>query len=821
MVYTILSITLLFLTLEIICKGTNTICLIAISTAFMLMLYCVVSGILFFFDCFSINRGLLFTNIGALLFFLLSIRENLDWSPTLLGGKKDLLLGGILIVAMLLTASKFELYGTGQDQGLYQAEAIELLCGHNEVQHDLEEYQVLDNKEERDAFSNMVYNICTGYYPLKGREFPTVKTEDIKSAVSGMYHGVQTFPALLALGGKLFGFSNMVQIQTIFFLCATIFLFYALGNLEIPIISQVGFTLLFVCSPLVIWISKSSFTEMSLTMLMSLYLYFLTENKNDNLKWMLGIPLFAFAYIHVSFLLLVPCFVVIHLIKFMTSGKKEYLFANILCAIGLSTGYTMMAVIAPQYFFDNCARLYIKPFVTAENILWWIWVMSIGFFCVSMLVCRYQKILIKYWNEKKAMWIVGILSVVLLLFSFVYGYKIGFLKKCDSIDVSLLHAYYGTGLKAFMHLTLYAIAMATGFFIFPAVLFLFISKCILRRWESNFLTIAILFFYCVIVQSVFIRREIMYYYYYSRYLVFYIPIVCMLGAILAKSNRFLVWILGISFIPMLIFDYPVVTTKDDTMWEWETLEDLKKVIPKDSAVILGTESVQKNMGLSIRAVTECSIFPLCSDATKQMETLKRYENVFYLTDQIDSENDLFLIQYADCVDIVYKDKTLHSEADRPLQQGFFPLKISSSDIQVTLYQYKPLNEIARYGSDASEMIVMNGERCTDYIVSTGRSGVVTYGPYIDLAPGKYYLNIRMELLKAKFDQAGTVRIQAQNGEELIDEVPIKTQEIQMDSKETIRIPFEISEDKKRVEFVISEEDGSKMRIYSYTINREE
>ena len=61
----------------------------------------------------------------------------------------------------------------------------------------------------------------------------------------------------------------------------------------------------------------------------------------------------------------------------------------------------------------------------------------------------------------------------------------------------------------------------------------------------------------------------------------------------------------------------------------------------------------------------------------------------------------------------------------------------------------------------------------------------------------------------------------QNGEELIDEVPIKTQEIQMDSKETIRIPFEISEDKKRVEFVISEEDGSKMRIYSYTINREE
>lgn len=79
----------------------------------------------------------------------------------------------------------------------------------------------------------------------------------------------------------------------------------------------------------------------------------------------------------------------------------------------------------------------------------------------------------------------------------------------------------------------------------------------------------------------------------------------------------------------------------------------------------------------------------------------------------------------------------------------------------------------------------------------------------------------MELLKAKFDQAGTVRIQAQNGEELIDEVPIKTQEIQMDSKETIRIPFEISEDKKRVEFVISEEDGSKMRIYSYTINREE
>ena len=258
----------------------------------------------------------------------------------------------IVLACVPLTATKEEVYSVGGDAGVYQAEALYLADGDFSVQHDMPEYYFLDNESDRNKYRELTNTIWTGYYPLGIlRPVPTVSKERVISPVSGIFHGLLTFPSVMALFGVIFGIQNMVQCQSVFFIMCAIFIYFIARNLTTDGMGLFAGVLVFVFSPLVLWASRTYYTEMFLTVCMGAYIEQLTNP--NSLKWRMSIPLVAFSFFHVSFLLLVPAFFMVHIAKYVRDNDRAYITNNIVLAITTMISYCFMAVTSPQYFFDN------------------------------------------------------------------------------------------------------------------------------------------------------------------------------------------------------------------------------------------------------------------------------------------------------------------------------------------------------------------------------------------------------------------------------------------------------------------------------------
>lgn len=819
----IINIVLLFVGVMFLYRRTRVLYAAALSVTVFWIMYCVISGLFFVFDKFSFYNVLIFQSVLSVLWCLFCIRNN-EQGIVFLFDKTDMWLLGLLLMALPFTLAKFEVFSTGQDQGLYQAEAIELYMGNYDVQHDFEEYQLLSDDDKHD-YMEMVNKNFVGFYPLSMRQWPTVKASEIKSDVSGMYHGVQTFPAILGLSGMLFGLENMVDVQTIFLLCSIIFIYYIIYNLGIPIWQNIVMTLLFELSPLVIWVSKSSFTEMYLTLLMSIYLYFLMDKKNLKLKWLMGLPLLAFAYTHVSFLLLVPAFVIVNFVLYINEKNKQYLYVNVMCAVGLSSGYYVMSIIAPQYFFDNCSRLYYKSIVTKENFLIWIYALSC-IIIISSFVLHYACIekIKKYINTVYITKLLLFVSLISLSWMIIYGIGIGYLKNPEHQNIPWLFQYYGKGVVAFQHLSLYAFAMAMGFVALPIIIGAFIKNAKVLNNDIRYFSIGLLFVYMVIIQSAFIRKEVNYYYYYSRYLVFYLPIVSVMGAVLLRSCGKTLWFfLSLSFVPMLIFDQALVRFKDDTYYEWEVLTDLQRAVEDNSAIILESETIQNILGPQVRAITKSSIFPVFRDLEKELELLNtHYDNVYFLSDDGTWTSDDPFLKYKDDMEVVYRDRYLYSKAAINSNKGIYPLEFTETEMELVLYQYYSDEYKVKYDMGAPTIYVQNGRKVSNYIESTGEAGIVAYGPYCTMNSGKYTLRAYIEVLETSKDSPGNFTIYSEYGNDIIFPSTDISKLIKRErDKSFIEVVFDLGMDKENIEFVVSATEKSKFKLYSYIIYKTE
>ncbi len=669
--------------------------ILTLAVSAFLTIYAVVSGLFFTLDQFSF-----FHVLGAMALFLapfalycaVRLGKVSGWAAPCPYGQ-FLVLGALILASVFLSHSKFELFSAGQDQGLYQAEAIELYMGNFEVEHDFEEYQILENEEDKEAYRDMLGKRIVGYYPLAngGNYMEPFSEDERKSDVSGMYHGVQTFPALLALGGKLFGLENMTQMQTVFLVCSVLLLYFALCGLGIPLWVRLPAALLFLLSPLTLWVSKSSLTEMLLTMFMASYLFLLTEGSTGIKRLLTAVPLVGFAFVHVSFLLLYPAFAGIHLLLYVKRHAREYLSVNVLMSAGLCLGYFMMSRIAPQYFYDNCGRLYVGSLITADNFLIWVCSGSLFACAVSMALSAVKK------TEKIERGIEAVLrflpALILLLLgvSLCYSVIAGYFMEPNEQWFS---AYYGQGFwGAFSHSALYAFAMAEGFAVFAALVAVMVVRHRVFLEDTAKLSVFLLLVYCVLFQSAFIRREVFYYYYYSRYLVFYLPLVSAAAAValkrLANSKKKTAgMIVLVSFGYMLAFDAPLLAGKDETYLEWENLLDLKEAVREDSAVILG-DGAANLLGAPLRALTGAAIFPVFEDPAGEISLLQdHYSGVYYIPDEPGQFPDgLSAAQF----EVRYRDRYLRWDGSTP--DGLFPLRFPSVERQVALYQLKFISRL--------------------------------------------------------------------------------------------------------------------------------
>ena len=583
--------------------------------------YIVCSGLLFWCNHFSMVNVLIILAVVNLVFVVGGWIRRRTWFQVEWNLKPYIIPLVIVLCILPFTWSKFEYFGMGQDQGVYQTHAIALINGYNDLQLDFKEYNTLETQEEKDYFKEMLQTQLIGLYNYDP-ELPFASPAAEKSDVSAVFHGVPTFASMLALWGSMFGISHMADIQTLFFLCAIFLLNFCLDRLKIKNSVKAIVTVIFALSPLILWSSKSSLTEIELACFVLMFIYLILGADKRDIYYSM-VPVAAFSFFHITIYTMIPMILCIYWFLYIYTQKNVYIFTSLGVIIAFAAGITMIAMIAGTYaFINNFTPIYsILPIANAQNIMYIIWGCCVIACIISMLLYIWKllrNVLLQLLRKCRWIFFYGVL-VLLVLYQF-------------KVILNNRERFQGlTG--AFTHSTMVGFAYATGIFllIVAGVLCFFKGKLLLKGQKNA--VILIMFLYCICFYSGFMWKYIEYYYYYGRYLVPYISVALLFTAMVFQtlSSRW-VCIAGIlSIVCLLPYSCFLINHKDDTRVTWNVIDRLSSIISEDDAVVINAADMMYYY-LPIKTMTGASVYPSETDYLQQMEELEQqgFSNIYYI-----------------------------------------------------------------------------------------------------------------------------------------------------------------------------------------------
>ncbi len=597
--------------------------------------YIMTSAVFFFFRFFDLSLVLL----GPLALFLVGdlvmlLRKKplgkIDWDWK---GRPFVLL--LTVLALVVTWGKFGWYGMGQDEGVYQTEAILLMHGHTN-RMEFEEYEKQEPEEEKALylkgietnFSHQGLEVIQ--FTLKENSvLPGLLNREVEAygPTESIFHGIPTYPALLALSGMLFGMEHMAAIQTLFFVLAMLLLWVTGENLGLRTPAKLLLCGIYVLSPEAVWLSKSCLTESAQAMLMTLFLYFLTDEENPLHRWWSALAVAVFSLIHVTIFVMIPMFLALYVLLYLWRGDKQYLKALGLSAAGFMTGYTFMSVVSPRYTMANMERVIPK---TMSMGMAYLLLMALGLFGLLLsLVLRRVRIrrgLEAFAQSGFCAWILRILIIALL-----------------GLSVAASVGKISGGEEAAAAITkngFYNLAWMTGLVILPvSVLYMLLRPRKLLQREAGFAAVFV-FLYAGLLMSCVLKAEISFCYYFGRYFVPYIPVVCVLSALIWNrfSNRSLGIGMTIGVLAMAPFDYILMNRQDDTRSGYEILSRISEAVSTPNSAVIwdnGYEDTAKLFGLPVRELSGTDLYFLEEDQAAQIERLAgRYDYVYSVTNKI-------------------------------------------------------------------------------------------------------------------------------------------------------------------------------------------
>lgn len=589
----------------------------------------------------------------------------------------------IVLLVFPITINKFEFFGMGQDQGVYQTKAIDLVYGKNKNQQDIVEINYLADENEFEKFSKQIESNLLGFNRYDGTK-PTLEESKRLSSISGIYHGIPTFPGLLSLWGILFGINKMMNIQNIFFICSIFTLYYIIENLYLGYRGKFVGAFVFAISPIVLWVSKSSLTEMFLCLIIVNYIYFLSSN-NENERWISSLAIVTFSFFHVTIYTLMPIFTLIYAMLIFLTGKKQYLIASIAGILSFVIGFTMMAHVSPTYMFHNYYRFPINKIVSENFSLEFAYI--IAFISVIGMYIVYKsnkRISVDQLNNSKIfkniIRTIVVFSIVLIV---MHGFKIGF-GYVEPSRISTQGYYYGSGFFAFNQLTLIAYIYNTGIILMPIVLVGILFKTRIFLKSENTLIILSLFLYCILFYSAILRKEIPHYYYYSRYLVPFIPIITISAAILL-NNISKYTLMGICILITYInfpFNSVLYSELDDTRIEWNTLTRISENIGDNNIILIDVDLMQR-LYLPIKAMNDVLVFPISEDLENDINRFSSFnKKIMIVTNDISDYSDKSLTLANKFDNVISQDDTYKHPTIIP-----FPTYMSKTKEVITIYQF--------------------------------------------------------------------------------------------------------------------------------------
>lgn len=584
--------------------------------------YIIISGILFWIDSFHINLALL---INLFIYIIVSLIMLIRGKrPTISYSIRKYAIPIIICIIMLpFIINRYGFFGMGQDEGVYQTHAISLMNGLTDIQQDFPEYETLNSTIDKNAFKASLEEDLSGLYNYDS-SLSSLTPVNEKSPVSAFYHGIPTFAATLALWGRLFGIVNMSGILTLYYFMSIFLIYFILENLCIRKSLSFISTLLFSMSPIIIWVAKSTLTEIILVSMILLFLYYITAKNSKKEIILSTLPIVAFSFFHITIYTLLPLILLIYFLLFCYEKDHRYLISSAIVVICFLLGMTMTIQIAATYSLDNNLKplMRILPFANQENILIYLWVSCILILLLELLLSKLVAKITFYNLHKK------IASIALKLI-YVFAICLIVLKICSSVKNTNI-------LQAINHSTLVGFILLTGCIIMPVgiVYFLLAPKEIILKKTSIILNVC--FVYCIFVYSIVFKPTIAYYYYYGRYLAPFISITIIFATNFINrrhaKRKTLALILIPSMVILMPYDFILKNGVDDTKMSWNILEDLATIIPENSAIVV-EKKYMPYCYLTLRAMTHSNAFPANTDNIEdQLDQLSKvYPEVYYIS----------------------------------------------------------------------------------------------------------------------------------------------------------------------------------------------
>lgn len=624
MLYVILgSLVISGLLVGLVYEKISTLKVIILGIVNYFFFYILCSGFLFWCDMYSIWKGVLL----SLTLLILAALGAYCWKkqlPVIYWDKKEaLVMTIILFVVLPMTIKNFGFFGMGQDQGVYQTKAIELINNNNQRIFDFDEYNELETEEQRESYYGMVLALL-GYY-LEDEETTLQHVEGI-SDVAGIYHGIPTWPAILALFGKILGISHMQDCQSLFFILFLMIVYYSLQNHNIRFAFQLASVLLLGLSPQIIWVSKSALTEMFLSIIFACFYMLITE-KNKDLRYFSCIPIVVYSFYHVTIYTMLPMFLIIYWGLYLITKNKKYIFTCNISILGYLLGFFFMLYISPYYTTFNhirpLSKLMFLKFVNDNNLIFLGAISAVVAFLITNIV------LVTIVSKNK---ITHIRKICFKHRSMIYKALVCILL----VVFIILSIKRAARLENLGNFTLISMMFATGVFLLPAsIVMIFVLPKDKMRGE-NLYVIFTSFLYAVLFYGVFLRLQCQFYFYYGRYLVPLLFIIVVLFCIL--FNDFEHYYLAILAYSGAIFfvepDFVLATQRDDTYITWEVFEGvLDAVSTTNSAVIIPNNDATRLLFLPIKSAGS-AVYNEWSSIDQEINfLLDKYDSVYYVADR--------------------------------------------------------------------------------------------------------------------------------------------------------------------------------------------
>ena len=700
MIYGLFLVTLIcaFLFVTILLQKAELFKVITFGSAMFFSFYIIASGLLIWIDKFDILKTLMIS--FALEFFcvlcIILVEKKRIKSIVASPVISAISIGLVLAFGFLSEMNKEGLYPAGQDQGLYQFKAILYISGDYRNINSFDEYEFLNGDEEKFKYFKLLKDMV-GVELIKSPTSPIpdyygppeITINDVNVNDEGMtdyiLHGIATFPALLALWGKMFGITNMTGILTVIYVISILGVWFICDNLGLKKTSSTVAAIIYGLCPIVLWCSTVTLTEVGLGLILILFLGIVTEKRKKKIYFWSIIPVSAFCFYHILIITMLPFFIIFYFLMYLFTSGKKILVAMCIVAFSYICGINMMNTYNEQYLQKNTWTLVAKTggLMNFDNYMYIysLWPIIVVFFLLVIalilkrtgLKSKFLKSL-KIKTNKGTIWarIFVVCMIVIFTVLAILTYK-----RVIVEDVAPSHfAFFG-------------IEAVTGYFILPlAILYIiFFVKDYFK--DIRKLSLVSSFFYFILVYAILMRPDIDYYYYYFRYYEPYMVITIVLGMMLLdKIGGCFTIVIGVASVWLMISQNQLLfRLPDRTYADFTSLESIASCVGKRDVVLMKDDeyTVTDLFMIPIKAVTGATIFLYDEDnIDNQLDELGgMYDNIFCLTYDYSHGDD-----EASCWKHVYQEMCHGSGYDGDVD-GYPPYPVESVtwDASVGLFIY--------------------------------------------------------------------------------------------------------------------------------------